>query len=102
MDQEKSQILADQIIEIAKILQKVDPDYLKESVVAFKDRASFQDSTAVLNPLYSRERSDLAYKQAQALATLEKYRDLLVEIDGLKAKVVEHDINRSKINKLFM
>ena len=58
--------LADQLIQIAKIIQVMDHDYLKESVEAFKKQASFQDSAAVLNPRYYEKKPDLIHKQAEA------------------------------------
>ena len=99
---EKSQELADSIIGLKFSLFTVDVDYAKAVIHSMRKQASFQDSAAVLNPLYMPEKSDLIRMQANMLEHLIQFIELGKEVDQMKGSIAQAEANRNNILKMFM
>lgn len=98
----KSIELAGQINIIKVVLFQINEDHLKQSIEAFKNQASFQDSAAVLNPRYNSDKSDLLRVQANTLQSLLAFWEGLKECERLKGKMADNDKNRAAIESLFI
>jgi len=101
-DLSKSYELADIINRMKPIIHEMDLDYAKEAIAGMRNLASFNDSAAILNPMYDPTKTDHLYLQCKALSKLIEYVELLKECDKLKAKCVHNDARRSEISKMFL
>lgn len=80
----------------------MDLDYLKVAEEAFRRRASFQDSAAVLNPQYHPDKSNLLRLQAQALHHLHQFIETLKLCEEKKQQTNRHADQIAEIQKLFI
>lgn len=80
----------------------LDIDYCKELANDMHDQARRQESLTVLNPSYPQIKNQIIQTQAEALATLCKYVDLLKSIDEMKKKLSFHEEQQSEISKIFL
>jgi hypothetical protein len=101
-DLDKSMELASQLEGMKAFLMIMDVDYIREMSVNFYKQADFQDSAAVLNPMYNPVKQELLRKQAKSLSILGEFITLLKEADELKREVRSHEEAQSDIMKLFM
>lgn len=78
LSKEKSEELASHIEGIKLNLLFVDVDYAKEVSKSMRQQASWQDSAAVLNPMYNPDKQNilLLYKQAEMLDCIVKFIEL--------------------------
>ena len=98
----KSIELAEQINSIKLLLYGVDIDYAKECVTEMKSQASWEDSAAVLNPMYNPEKSNLIRKQADMLNHLVQFLEAGKEVDEMKKSVNKYAQHQQNIMKMFM
>lgn len=98
---EKSQQQANILILISNHLRELDADYLKEASKRMFNDANRQESIAVLNPRFNRDKTILMKAQSAALGTLVDYINILKECDELKTKIAMRDNSISEIEKLF-
>lgn len=100
--QEKSQELADCINNIKIPLLYMDIEYAKAAAEQMIEQASFQDSAAVLNPMYNPEKSDTIRKQAKMLQHLISFIEIGKEVDEHKKSIANHSNQQEKIIKMFV
>lgn len=101
-DLEKSQELADTINSIKIPLILIDCDYAREAAKQMKEQAGWQDSAAVLNPMYNPLKQDIIRKQADALNSLVDFVEALKEVEEMKKTMAVHDCNQQQIMKMFL
>lgn len=102
LSKEKSEELASHIEGIKLNLMFVDVDYAKEVSKSMRQQASWQDSAAVLNPMYNPDKQNILYKQAEMLDCIIKFLELGKETDAIKKKVAQVDAMQQNVMKMFI
>lgn len=100
--EKKAQEQADIIMQIAFPVVMLDIEFCKNSSKTWMEQASRQESMAVLNRRYEPIKTEILREKAKALRLLAEYAESLKEIQNLKNKLAEAEINNEKIDKLFM
>lgn len=101
MNTEKSEELAECINSIKMMLWIMDIAYAKEAVEAMRNQASFEDSAAVLNPMYNPEKTRLITEQAKMLEHLIQFVEIGKQVDEMKKSVNQYSENQRKIMQMF-
>lgn len=102
LSKEKSEELASHIEGIKLNLMFVDVEYAKEVSKSMCNQASWQDSTALFNPMYEPDRQNILRMQAEMLDCIVKFIELGKETDAMKKKVAQVDAMRQDVMKLFI
>lgn len=102
LSKEKSEELASHIEGIKLNLLFVDVDYAKEVVKYMRDKASWQDSAAALNPMYNPDKQNILRKQSEMLDCIVKFIELGKETDAMKKKVAQVDAMQQNVMKMFI
>lgn len=102
LSKEKSEELASHIEGIKLNLMFVDVEYAKEVSKSMRQQASWQDSAAVLNPMYNPDKQDILYKQADMLDCIIKFIELGKETDAMKKRADQLDAMQQNVMKMFM
>lgn len=95
-------VLASQIEMIKEIIRGMNLDYLKETADRLIAQGHFQDTCAVLNPMYSPIKSDLLRLQGQGLIKLLEFVAILKKCSEMKDTISILDANQSEIMRLFV
>ena len=99
---EKSEQQAEIIKQIAIYVYFLDVDYCKDVAKEMINKASRQESMAVLNPMHPQEKNDILRMKGNALLSLCDYVDSLKEIEKLKGQLKATEETRNQISKLFI
>jgi hypothetical protein len=94
-------MLAEQVNNIKFILFQIDREYLDEVIKKWDDQASFEDSAAVLNPLYRPEKTDVLREQGKSLRLLRDFHESLIKCQEAKDKDAAAKISQDKLKSLF-
>jgi len=90
------------VIEMMKpFILSMDLDYAKEVAEEFRKQASFEDSAAVLNPLYNPLKPRIIRKQSESLTLLINFVESLKEIQGMKDQLAKEQATQQDIMKMF-
>ncbi len=95
-------LLATQLNEMKKVIHTMDVDFILEAAKDFIDKASWQESAAVLNPRYNPEKPDTLRVMGETLHHLHNFIIGLKKCDEMKAKVADYEAKQNDIAKLFM
>lgn len=102
LTKEKSESLAEDLINIHLLMGLIDLDYLKEFAKEFDDERNKYEGIGFISRSFSSTKIDLQRKQAECVKRLIEYINILKEIDELNLKIEQEETSRQNVDRLFL